>query len=454
MTERLVVVGGGAAGMSAASAARRQAPDLEIVVAEATGHAGWGLCGLPYYLSAVVAAAEDLRSYPPEFFRQQRRIDLRLHTRVEAIDPDQNTVTLRHDGRSTRLGYSTLVVAAGGMPVRPALSGLDDDRVFVLRTLEEAQRLRARLDAGRIGRALVVGAGYIGLEVADALSERGCQVIEVELLDRVLPSVDREVAALVEDEVRRHVDLRLGVGLSGVTRADDGLVAHLADGTHESVDAVVLAVGVRPAGSLAAGAGASTGPGGALLVDGRQRTSLPGVLAAGDCVAAHHRVLGVPAYVPLAPAANRMGRVAGTVAAGGDAQFPGVVGTAVVKTFDLHVARTGLSMAEAGAAGINAVATDVVHRSRAKYYPGSEAVHIRLVQTAHGRLLGGQVVSRDAAAVKRVDVLATALHAGLAIHDLADLDLAYAPPHSPVHDPVVVAARGAIRSLADTAVRA
>ena len=208
----------------------------------------------------------------------------------------------------------------------------------------------------------------------------------------------------------------------------------------------MVSVGVRPAATLAAAAGAQTGPAGALLVDAEMRTSLPGVWAAGDCIAPLHRVTGMPAYVPLGTTANKTGRVAGTVAAGGSASFPGIVGTAVVKVFDLEVARTGITLAEARAAGIEAVATDVVHRSRAKYYPGGSALHVRLVHGAGGRLLGAQMVGREGAA-QRIDVLATALQTGMTVGDLTALDLAYAPPYSPVYDPILIAAESAARRV-------
>lgn len=416
------MLGGGAAGLSAASAARRACPACEIVVLEATGYAAYGMCGLPYYLSALVERPEDLLAYPPEFFRERRRLDLRLHTEAIGIDPGRRVVRARREGRVEELGYDALVVAAGGVPAVPP--GFDG--AYTVRTMEDAIALRARLDSGGVRRALVVGAGYIGLEMAEALHARGAFVTVSERLDRVLPNLDEPVAALVEKHVRERVDLRLGGAA-----VDD-----------VEPDVTVVSVGVRPASTLAAEAGARTGPGGALVVDERMATSLPGVWAAGDCVAPFHRVLGGPAFVPLGPAANKTGRVAGTNAAGGDARFAGVVGTAVVKVFDLEVARTGLTLAEARAAGMAAVATDVVSRSRAKYYPGVAPLHVRLVHAPDGRLLGAQLVGRERAA-KRVDVVAAALYANLTVDDLAALDLSYAPPYSPVYDPLIVAAQAA-----------
>lgn len=421
------MLGGGAAGMSAASAARRVDPALPIVVLERTGFAAYGMCGLPYYVSGLVQRAEDLVAYPPEYFRERRRLDVRLHAEAVRIDVDGRTVTFRQDGREERLGWSALVVAAGGTPATLPARGPS----FTIRTLEDAIALRSLLDGGRVRTALVVGAGYIGLEMAEALHARGVGVTVTERLDRVLPNLDGPVAAIVEEHVRGHVTLRLGQAGPDQDGAPD-------DGS----DVVVICAGVRPAAGVAAEAGARTGPGGALLVDERMRTTLPGVWAAGDCIAPFHRVLGGPAFVPLGPAANKTGRVAGTVAAGGDATFAGVVGTAVVKVFELEVARTGLTLTEAQAAGLDAAATDVVSRSRAKYYPGVTPLHVRLVHEAGGRLLGAQLVGREGAA-KRVDVVAAALHAGLSVDDLAAFDLSYAPPYSPVYDPLTVAAQAA-----------
>ncbi len=442
---RLVVIGGGAAGMSAASAARRTAPGLDVVVCESGGFAAYGMCGIPYYLAGVVGQAEDLLAYPPEEFRENRGIDLRLHTRAGLIDPESRQVYLRQEDAEDVLGYDTLIVATGADPVRPPVPGLGHDRVFTIRSLDEAIRLRRLLDTGVVRRAIVVGAGYIGLETAEALTAAGAEVDVVEALPQVLAGFDEPVASVVADELTRHVRLRLGSRLDAVGDHDGGVTV-LVDGRPEQADLVILATGVRPAGELLIEAGARHLPDRSVVVDSELRTSLPGVFAAGDCVALPHLVLGGPAWVPLGPAANKTGRVAGTVAAGGTSAFGGVVGTAVVKVFDLEVARTGLSLSEARAAGLAAVATDVTSRSRAKYYPGGSPLHVRLVHAPDGRLLGAQMAGREGAA-KRIDVLATALHARLGIDDLAALDLSYAPPYAPAYDPVLLAANQAARSV-------
>jgi NADPH-dependent 2,4-dienoyl-CoA reductase/sulfur reductase-like enzyme len=432
---RLVVIGGGAAGMSAASAARRVDPGLEVVVCEAGSFAAYGMCGIPYFLGGVVPRAENLLAHPPSEFSGRRGIDLRLNTRVEALDAVRRQVILAGTGP---LGYDVLVVASGADPVRPPVPGLDHPRVFTIRSLDEAIELRRVLDGGTVRRAIVVGAGYIGLETAEALVSAGVEVEVIEAATRVLGTVDEPIAELARAELERHARLRLGTRLEAVHAEAQTLTA-VVDGAEVATDLVVIAAGIRPATDLLIRAGAAHLPDRSVVVDSSMRTSLPDVLAAGDCVALPHLVLGAPAWVPLGPAANKTGRVAGTVAAGGSASFRGMVGTAVVKVFDLEVARTGLGLAEARAAGLDAVATDVLSRSRAKYYPGASPLHVRLVHTPGGRLLGGQIAGREGAA-KRIDVLATALYAGLTVQDLAALDLSYAPPFAPVYDPVLAAA--------------
>ena len=271
----------------------------------------------------------------------------------------------------------------------------------------------------------------------------------VDRLPRVMSTVDVDIADIVEQEVRAHCDLRLESALVALHPDVDSVRVELDTGSID-VDLVVLALGVRPSNAILTDFELPSLPNGALLVDDHMRTQHPNVLAAGDCIALHHRVLNGPAFVPLGPAANKTGRVAGTVAAGGDAAFEGIVGTAVVKVFDLTVAHTGLTLADAHAAGFDAVATDVTAKSRAKYYPGAEALRVRLVHQVDGKLLGGQLVGRDGAA-QRVDVIAAALHTGLGIDDLAAFDLAYAPPFSPVYDPLTQAAQAAQFAMAKAA---
>lgn len=445
MAKRLVVVGGGAAGMSAASAARRTDPELEITVLESGPFPSYGVCGIPYYLSGVVPDAQSLVSYPAEEFRERRRIDLRLESPVASIDlMGQQVVT--ESGEV--LAFDALVLALGARPIVPRIPGVDDPRVVTIRRLDEAIALRSRLAGVR--RAVVIGAGYVGLEMAESLCESGIRVTVVDRLPRVMSTLDVEVADIVEQEVRRHAELILSSSLVAIHAGADGLMVELEDRSIDT-DLVVLALGVQPQTELVDGQ-AETTSAGALLVNSAMRTSAPGVFAAGDCVALQHRVLRAPAYVPLGPAANKTGRVAGTVAAGGSASFGGIVGTAVAKVFDLTVAHTGLTLAAARAAGMSAMATDVTAKSRAKYYPGAEPLRVRLVHTTAGLVLGAQLVGRDGAA-QRIDVIAAALHGGMTIDDVASMDLAYAPPYSPVYDPITQAAAAAQAAMAKAGVR-
>ena len=446
MAKRLVVVGGGAAGMSAASAARRTDRELEIAVLESGPFPSYGVCGIPYYLSGVVPDAQSLVSYPAEEFRERRRIDLRLETSVSSIDLMGRRVTT---GAGEVLDFDRLVLALGARPIVPRIPGVAHPRVVTVRRLDDAIALRAML--GEVRRAVVVGAGYVGLEMAESLCESGIRVTVVDRLPRVMSTLDVDVAEIVEEEVRRHAELVLSSSLVAIHARGDELTVELADRSIDT-DLVVLALGVQPQTELVSGQVEMTA-GGALLVNSMMSTSVSGVFAAGDCVALPHRVLRAPAYVPLGPAANKTGRVAGTVAAGGSASFGGIVGTAVAKVFDLTVAHTGLTLADASKAGMSAMATDVTAKSRAKYYPGAEPLRVRLVHTASGQVLGAQIVGRDGAA-QRIDVIAAALHGGMTVDDVASLDLAYAPPYSPVYDPITQAAAAAQVAMAKAAAAA
>ena len=449
MVHRVVVIGAGAAGMSAASAARRVSStlgvDLDVVVLESGHHAAYGLCGLPYYLSEVVPEVDSLRAYPPSFFRDKRDIDLRFGTQVVRVDSERQTIHVRTNGQASRLRYDRLVLTAGAEPVVPPIPGLDDSHVFAIRAIEDSVRLRSLLDAGHVGRAVVIGGGYIGLELTESLAERGVSVTLIEALPHLMSSLDPEFSTKIESEVLEHAELRLGASVQSVRREVGQLHVQLDDSSSHPTDVVIVAAGVRPCTVLIEAIGAELGPSGAVLVDSSMRTSVPNVFAAGDCVALPHLVTGTPAYVPLGPAANKTGRVAGTVAAGGEARFAGVAGTAVVKIFGLGIACTGLSLGAARAAGFDALATDATGRSRAKYYPGSAPIDLRLVHSRDGRLLGAQLAGDGDDIAKRVDTAAVALQAGMTVTELTGLDLSYAPPFAPVYEPILLAANAATR---------
>ena len=446
MPERLVVVGGVAAGMSAAAKARRTNPDLEIVVYEKSGFVSYGACGFPYFIKGDIARIEELIARTPAQFARQG-IRALTHHEVTHIDVTARTVTVRdrRTGETRVAPWDKLILTTGGVATRPSLPGVTLSGIFTLRTPEDALALDAWLKEHRPHRGVIVGGGYIGLEMAEALMARGVRVTLIEMLPQVLPTVDPDVAAPVAETLTRHgVEVLLTHRVEvfeGKTRVREVV----ANGHTFPAEVVVLSVGVRPNVTLAQEAGIALGPTGAVAVDAQMRTNVPHVWAAGDVAEVHHLVTGKPAYIPLGTTANKQGRVAGTNAAGGNARFAGVVGTAVVKVFDLHVARTGLSEQQAREEGIDAAAITVQSTTRAHYMPGSRPIQVKLVyeRDTH-RLLGGQIVGQEGVA-KRIDVLAAALHAGWTTYDLAQLDASYAPPFAPVWDPILVAANVASR---------
>jgi NADPH-dependent 2,4-dienoyl-CoA reductase/sulfur reductase-like enzyme len=447
MTERLVVIGGDAAGMSAAMQVRRRQPDREILVLEKGRWTSYSACGIPYLVGGSVGTLEDLVARSPETFRSQHDIDVRLGHEARAIDLDARTVEAwdHEAGRTVEVGFDTLHVATGGRPVRPPLPGIDLPLVHGVQTLDDAAALEAEVEGKGVKRVVVVGGGYIGLEMAEAFVERGLDVTLIEQSDHVMPSLDADVAAPLADALRGlGVDVRLGTALAAV---EGGAV--VAGGERLEADLVVLGVGTGPNADLAAAAGLELGVQGAVRVDRRQRTSAEGVWAAGDCCESFHMVARAPVYVALGTVANKQGRVAGINMAGGYAAFPGVLGTAVTKVCSVEIGRTGLSRREADRHGFAYVEATVEGESRAGYLPERKPITLKaLAEVGSGRLLGAQIVGREGAA-KRIDVLATAIQAGMAADEVVELDLGYAPPFGPVWDPLHLVARRLLTALAD-----
>src|SRR3954452_10431485 len=445
MTQRLIVIGGDAAGMSAASQARRLQPNLDIVALEKGRWTSYSACGIPYVVGGVVDELDDLITRSPETFRNQYRIDARTRHEAMNIDLGERVVEVRdHEhGRTYRLGFDLLHVATGATPWRPALPGIDSDFVSGVQTLEDADHLLRRATAGDVRRVVVVGGGYIGLEMAEAFVLRGCKVTVVTKSEEVMPTLDPDMGAMVSAAMRKHhIDVRCGERVLGF---EDGAVT--IESGELKADLVVLGLGVAPNTTLAAAAGLETGVHGALVVDRQQRTSAEGVWSAGDCCQSFHLISERPVHIALGTHANKQGRVAGTNMAGGYATFPGVVGTAISKLCSTEVARTGLTESEAREAGFSHEAVSVESTTKAGYYPETRKMTTKLVfERRSGRLLGAQIVGQDGSA-KRIDVLATALTAGMSVEQLTALDLSYAPPFSPVWDPVLIAARKATEAL-------
>ena len=439
---RLVIVGGVAAGTKAASRARRLDPGMEITVYQEEPEPSISECGLPYLLSGMVESRDRLVARTPEKFAEQD-IEVRVRHRVEKIYPNTRTLSVRDlaTGATFEDSYDRLVVATGAGAVMPPIPGADLDGIFGLRFLTDADKITDYIRDRSPGKAVVVGGGYIGLEVAENLCRIGMKVALVEGAERVALAYGPEVSGKVEAELGRNgVDIFTGEKVEGFV--GDGRVRAVKFGGEEiEADLVIFGVGVKPSVELAREAGVEIGATGAIRVDKHMKTNLPDVWAAGDCVETTNLVSGEPAWVPLGDTANQMGRVAGTNAAAGEdvLEFPGVLGTGIFQVYDLGVGKTGLSEKEAEAAGYETVSAGVESRDRAGYYPGAGNVFLKLIADAEtGRVLGAE--SAGSGADKLTDVCATAIWGRLSYPDLVNIDLAYSPPFGPALSPVIQAA--------------
>ena len=445
---RLVIVGGVAAGTKAASRARRVDSEVEITVYQEEPEISISECGLPYFLSGTVSERERLVARTPEDFAG-KDIQVLTRHRVESVDSEGKTLSVRDHatGEVFEDFYDRLIIATGAQAIIPPISGADLDGVFKLRFLTDADGILSYIKDRSPGRAVIVGGGYIGLEVAENLHALGMEVSLVEGANRVAIAYGETVAERVEDHLReKGVKVYTGENVEEFSCEgnSEGCVKTVSFGDMEiEADLVIVGVGVRPTVELAREAGGEIGETGAIKVDRRMKTNLPDVWAAGDCVETTNLASRKPAWVPLGDTANQMGRVAGTnaVVSEGDGQleFPGVLGTGIFKVFDLGVGKTGLSESEAEDAGLETLSADVEALDRAGYYPGAERVFLKLVaDKATGRILGAEAAG--ASVDKLIDVSATAIWGGLSYVDLINIDLAYSPPYGPALSPVIQAA--------------
>jgi len=440
---RMVVVGGDAAGMSAASQARkrRKPGELEIVAFERGRHVSYSACGLPYYAGDVVKDWRDLVARTPEEFAEQD-IEVRTRHEVDAVDLEARRVRVRDldAGHVVEEAWDVLVVATGSEPLRPPIDGIDLPGVYGLSVLQDGIELRRAVDAGP-ERAVIVGGGYIGLEAAEALVERGIPTVLVEAGPQVMGRIDPDMGELVSQAVRDiGVELHLDEEVKAI-EGDDRVRAVRTAARTLDADLVVLGLGTRPAVGLAEASGIELGPSGAIAVNPRLQARHDGVWAAGDCAESRHLVSGKPVSYHLGTIANKQGRVCGINIGGGYATFPGVLGTAVSKVCGVEVARTGLSEAELEPLGLQWEQAVIESTTRAGYFPGAEPMTVKvLAERRSGRLLGAQIVGRGGSA-KRIDVFATALWNQMTVAEMLNMDLSYAPPFSPVWDPVLIGAR-------------
>ena len=439
---KVVIVGGVAGGATAAARIRRLDEQAEIVVFERSGYISYANCGLPYYIGGVIEDPGELTLQTPESFFSRFRIRMKVRHEVKAIHPDRQTVAVKNleTGESFEESYDKLLLSPGAKPVRPHLPGINSSKVFTLRTVEDTLRIRSHVDQCHPRSAVLVGGGFIGVEVAENLRHAGIDVTLVELGRQLLSPFDADMATFIHAEMRKHgVKLALGRMVKGFEEKDGGVQVLLENAAPLHADLVVLAIGVSPESSLAKEAGLALGLKGSILVNDRMETSVPDIYAVGDAVQVKHYVTGEDALIALAGPANKQGRIAADNICGGDSRYPGSQGSSVLKVFDLTAASTGINETNARKSGLDADAVILSPMSHAGYYPGGKVMTMKVVfEKGTYRLLGAQIVGYEGVD-KRIDVLATAIHAGMKATRLKDLDLAYAPPYSSAKDPVNMA---------------
>lgn len=445
MSPKIVIVGGVAGGMSAATRARRVNEQAEIIVLEKSGYISFANCGLPYFISGQITEEKDLLLTTPERVKERFRIDARVHHEVTRIDRERHLVEgIDHQTQTPfSLHYDKLILAPGASPIVPNIEGIRASNAFLLRNVEDTQQLWRYLEQAKPRRATVIGGGFIGLEMLEALHARNIDVVLIEKAPHVLPMLDAEMSGWIEGELARNgVGVRVGSGLHAFEVEQDKIARVVTEaGERIDTELVLLSIGVRPNLELAKMAGITIGSAGGMAVDEFRRTSDPDIYAVGDAAEVVHGVTEQTARIPLAGAANRHGRLAGEHAASGAARkSPSVLGTAVVRVFGLDVAITGLSRREAVAKGYD-VDTAIVHPNHhAGYYPGAKQMHLMLVfERTTRKVLGAQAIGAEGVD-KRIDVIATLLHFGGTIDDLSELDLSYAPQFGSAKDPVHYAA--------------
>lgn len=439
---KVVIVGGVAGGATAAARIRRLDEQAEIVVFERSGYISYANCGLPYYIGGVIEDPKDLTLQTPESFFARFRVSMRVRHEVTAIHWERKTVSVQNleTGDTFEESYDKLLLSPGAKPTQPQISGTDLEKVFTLRTVEDTFRIKEFVQNAHPESAILAGGGFIGLELAENLRNLGIDVTIVQRPSHLMNPFDGDMASFIHAEVRRHgIHLVLGHAVEGFQARDDGVDVLLKEGTPLHADMVVLAIGVTPDTQLARETGLALGIKGSILVNDRMETSLPDIYAVGDAVQVTHVVTGQESLISLAGPANKQGRIAADNICGGSSRYSGSQGSSILKIFDLTAAATGISEKEAKKAGLNADAVILSPLSHAGYYPGGKVMTMKIIfEKESCRLLGAQIVGYEGVD-KRIDVLAASIHAGLTATELAELDLAYAPPYSSAKDPVNMA---------------
>ena len=439
---KVVIVGGVAGGATAAARIRRLDEQAEIVVFERSGYVSYANCGLPYFIGDVITDPAELTLQTPESFFSRFRVSMKVHHEVTALHPDRKTVSVTNleTGETFEESYDKLLLSPGARPTQPRLPGVGLDKLFTLRTVEDTLRIKDHITQHHPKSAVLAGGGFIGLELAENLRALGLEVTIVQRPRQLMNPFDADMAALLHAEMRRHgVRLALGHTVEGFVEKDGGVDVLLKDEAPLHADMVVLAIGVTPDTALAREAGLALGIKGSIVVNDRMETSVPDIYAVGDAVQVKHSVTGQDALISLAGPANRQGRIAADNICGGDSRYRGSQGSSVIKVFNLTAAITGVNETNAKKAGLNVDTVLLSPMSHAGYYPGGRVMTMKVVfEQETYRLLGAQIVGYEGVD-KRIDVLATAIHAGMKATELKDLDLAYAPPYSSAKDPVNMA---------------
>ena len=439
---KVVIVGGVAGGATAAARIRRLNEQAEIVVFERSGYISYANCGLPYYIGDVITDPEELTLQTPESFFSRFRVDMKVRHEVTAIHPERKTVSVKNleTDEVFEESYDKLILSPGAKPTQPRLPGVGIDKLFTLRTVEDTFRIKEYINQNHPKSAVLAGGGFIGLELAENMRELGMDVTIVQRPKQLMNPFDADMASMIHSEMRKHgVKLALGYTVEGFEERNGGVDVLLKDNAPLHADMVVLAIGVTPDTALAREAGLELGIKGSIVVNDRMETSVPDIYAAGDAVQVKHYVTGEDALISLAGPANKQGRIIADNICGGDSRYLGSQGSSVIKVFDMTAATTGINETNARKAGLDVDTVILSPMSHAGYYPGGKVMTMKVVfEKGTYRLLGAQIVGYDGVD-KRIDVLATAIHAGLKATQLKDLDLAYAPPYSSAKDPVNMA---------------
>ena len=439
---KVVIVGGVAGGATAAARIRRLDEQAEIIVFERTGYISYANCGLPYYIGDVITDADDLTLQTPESFWKRFRIAMKVHHEVTAIHPERKTVTVQNleTGAVFDECYDKLLLSPGAQPTQPKLPGIGIDKLFTLRTVEDTFRIKEYINQYHPRSVVLAGGGFIGLELAENLREIGMDVTIVQRPKQLMNPFDPDMAAFLHAEMRKHgIHLAMGYTVEGFEGKDGGVDVLLKDAASIHADMVILAIGVTPESKLAKDAGLALGIKGSILVNDRMETSVPDIYAVGDAVQVKHYVTGEASLISLAGPANKQGRIAADNICGGDSRYAGSQGSSIIKVFNLTAAVTGINETNSRRAGLPVDSVILSPMSHAGYYPGGKVMTMKVVfERESFRLLGAQIIGYDGVD-KRIDVLATAIHAGMKATELKELDLAYAPPYSSAKDPVNMA---------------